>query len=114
MAPRKAVGQSIVSRRAFLAPDAERAQHAAEAIDPLRQLAVGPAAARIDIDRLVGTASLEVAPDDVGGEIVGARDRVERRTGIDLRRGRRGDVGKGHRLQSSVASAGDQPAANGE
>ena len=62
MAPRKAVGQSIVSSErehdALLAPDPERAQHAAEALHPLGELAVGPAPERIDIDRLVGAAGL--------------------------------------------------------
>ena len=62
----------------LLAAHAERAQARGEARDAVGELAVGPGAARIDEGRLVGTAGLEIAVEDVGGEIVVARDRAHR------------------------------------
>ena len=41
------------NQHALLAPDPERAQHVAEALDALGELAIGPGAARIDVGRLV-------------------------------------------------------------
>ena len=49
------------------------AQQVAEAVDALGELAVGQASARIDIDGLVGASGLEIAREDVGGEVVDAR-----------------------------------------
>ena len=72
---------SSADQDALLAPDAERAQRGAEARDAVGELAVGPAAARIDEGRLVGAAGVEIALENVGGEIVVARD-VAARTGI--------------------------------
>ncbi len=83
MAPRNAVGQSMVSSEreqdALLAPDPERAQRMAEALHPVGELAVGPASARIDIGGLVGAAGGEIALQHVGGKIVVARDLVASR-----------------------------------
>ena len=61
---------------ALLAADAERAQHVAEALDALGKLAIGPAAARIDKGEFAGAAGIEIALENIGGEIVVARDRV--------------------------------------
>ena len=80
---------------ALLAPDSERAQHVAEAVHALGELAVGPTSTRIDIDRLVGAPGLEVALDDIGGEVVAARDRVDGGARIDRRRELRGGIGHG-------------------
>ena len=70
---------------ALLAADAERAQHVAEALDALGEIAVGPAAARIDKGQFCGTAGIEIALENVGGEIVVARDRAFGRTRRQIR-----------------------------
>src|SRR5262249_53090749 len=77
------------------APDPERAQHVAEAIHALGELPVGPTSARIDIDRLVRAPGLEVALDDVGREVVIARNRVDGGARIDRRREPRGGIRHG-------------------
>src|SRR5262249_44476829 len=85
-------------------PDPERAQHVAEAIHALGELTVGPTSARIDIDRLVGAPGLEVALDDVGGEVVVARNRVDGGARIDRRRELRRGIGHGARPQISSSA----------
>ena len=70
-------------QNALLPPHAERAQHSAEAVDPLGELTVGPASARIDIGRLIGASGLEIAPQDVGREVVVARNGFDGRAGVD-------------------------------
>ena len=61
---------------AFLAADAERAQHIGKFVDARCQIAIGPTLALIDISELAGAAGFEIALEDVGGEIVVARDRI--------------------------------------
>src|SRR4029077_1169447 len=61
---------------ARLAPDAERPQRVAEAVNAVGELAIAPTSARIDKRRLVGAPSLEIALDDVRREVVIARDRL--------------------------------------
>ena len=90
---------------ALFAPDPERTQHVAEAVHALGELAVGPTSARIDIDRFVRAPGLEVALDDVGGEIVAARDRVDGGARIDRRRELRGGIGHGALPQISSSAA---------
>jgi hypothetical protein len=89
----------------LLAPDSERTQHMAEAVHALGELAIGPASARIDIDRLVGAPGLEVALDDIGGEVVAARDRIDGGARIDRRRELRGGIGHGALPQISSSAA---------
>ena len=62
-------------QNALLAPHVERAQRVAETLDAVGECAVGPAAALIDEGDLVGPAGIEIALENIGGEIVGARDR---------------------------------------
>ena len=69
-------GVEQANQNALFALHAERAQHRAEALDAVGELAVGPGAARIDERGLVGAAGLEVAVQDVGREIVVARNRA--------------------------------------
>src|SRR5205807_5879593 len=90
---------------ALLAADSERAQQVAEAVHALGKLAVGPTSARIDIDRLVGAPGLEVALDDISGEVVAARDRVDGGARIDRRRELRGGIGHGALPQISSSAA---------
>src|SRR5262249_62035270 len=97
----------------LLAPDPERAQHVAEAIHALGELAVGPTSARIDIDRLVGAPGLEVALDDVGGEGVVARNRVDGGARIDRRRELRGGSGHGARRPISSRARETPPFGDG-
>src|SRR5262249_42417941 len=93
----------------LLAPDPERAQHVAEAVHALGELAIGPAATRIDIDRFVGAPGLEVALDDVGSEVVIARDRVDGGSRIDRRRELRGGIGPGAFPPISWSAGGRLP-----
>ena len=78
--PRKAVGQSMVSSSTISTRSSRRtpsdAQHRGKARDAVGKLAVGPGSARIDEGRLVGAAGLQIAVEDIGGEIVVARDRA--------------------------------------
>ena len=73
-------GVEEADQHALFAADVERAQHMAEALDPRRQRRVGVAAAVIDIGDLVAAAGIEIALEDVGGEIVVARNGVGGRT----------------------------------
>jgi hypothetical protein len=57
----------------------------AEAIDALGERAVGPALALIDIGKLVGAAGVEIALEDIGREIVVARNRVDGRAAPQAR-----------------------------
>ena len=66
-------------QNALLAADAERAQHMAEALDPAGEVGIAVAAARIDEGGLAAAAGVEIALEDIGGEIVIARDRGRRR-----------------------------------
>ena len=68
----------------LLAAKPKRAQHMTEAFDAPGEIAIGPALVRrtlalIDIGELAGATGVEIALEDVGGEIVIARDRFERR-----------------------------------
>jgi len=90
---------------ALLAPDSKRAQHVAEAVHPLGELAIGPASARIDKNRLVGAPGLEVARDDVGSEVVAARNCVDGGARIERRRELRGGIGHGAFPQISSSAA---------
>ena len=99
---------SSAMQNALLAPDPEGAQHIAEAIDALRELAIGPASARIDVDRLPGAPGREVALEDVGGEVVAARDRLDGRARIDRAGGPDGDVGQSHRTRPRKFVAGNR------
>ena len=67
-------GVEEADQNALLAADAERAQHMAEALDPLGKLGIGVLAAVIDIGEFVAAAGVEIALEDIGGEIVVARD----------------------------------------
>src|SRR5262245_63441598 len=78
----------------------------AEAVRTLGELAIGPTSARVDIGRLAGAPCFEIALDDVGGEVVAARDRVEGRARIDARRKFRGGID--HRAFPQIA----RPASN--
>ena len=98
---------------ALLAPDPERAQRIAEAIDPVGELTVGPASARIDIGRLAGAAGVEIALQYVGGEVVAARNRSDGRAGIDFRRERIGSFGECHWRVSLKVLAGIRPVLGG-
>ena len=79
-------------QHAFFAPHAERAQHMAEALDAVGELAVAPCPVRIDEGGLAGAAGGEISVQDIGREIVVARDRIGGRRGrqrsrIDRHRG---------------------------
>ena len=65
-------------QHALLAAHAEPAQHVAEAVDAFGERAVGPALALVDIDKPAGSAGVEIAPENVGREIVVARNRGDR------------------------------------
>ena len=67
-------GVEEADQNAFLAAAAERAQHLAEAIDPVGKRGIGVLAAVIDIGEFVAAAGVEIALEDIGGEIVVARD----------------------------------------
>src|SRR5262249_12551055 len=88
---------------ALLAADSERAQHVAEAVHALGELPIGPASARIDKNRLVGAPGLEVARDDVGGEVVAERNRVDGGARIERRRELR--RGSGHGALPQIPSS---------
>ncbi len=68
-------GVEQADQDALLAADAERAQHMAEALDALGKLAIGAGAAVIDEGGFAAAAGVEIALEDIGGEIVIARDR---------------------------------------
>ena len=59
----------------------------AEPLHPVGELAVAPAAASIDIGGLVGAAGIQIPRQDIGGEIVVARNRVD--GGLRIEAGRR-------------------------
>ena len=63
-------------QNAILAADAEGAQHAAEAIGAVGELAVGQRFPRVDEGDFRRAAGVEIALEDVGGEIVIARNRI--------------------------------------
>lgn len=64
---------------ALLAADAERTQHVTETFDALGKLPVSAAAAVVDIGELAGAAGVEIAFENVGGEVVVARHAVSGR-----------------------------------
>jgi hypothetical protein len=88
-------GVEQAQQHALFAPQPVGAQHMAETFDPLGQFAVGPALsgasilAVIDEGELAGAPGIDIALEDSGGEIVLARDRLERRP---RRRARRGGI----------------------
>ena len=67
-------GVEEADQNAFLAAAAERAQHLSEALDPVGKRGIGVLAAGIDIGEFVAAAGIEIALEDIGGEIVVARD----------------------------------------
>ena len=64
---------------ALLAADVERAQRAAEAVDPRGEIAIGPAPARIDIGDFLAAPGVQIVFEDGTSEIVVARDRINGR-----------------------------------
>ena len=71
-------GVGEADQDAFLAAHAERAQDVAEALDAFGQFAIGIAAALVDERDLPGASGIEIALEDIGGEIVVARYRLDR------------------------------------
>ena len=80
---------------ALLAADAERAQRMGKTLHALRKLAVAVAAAMIDEGDLAAAAGVEIALEDIGREIVVARDGVS---------GRARRQGSAERYSSGVSS----------
>ncbi len=68
-------GVEQTHQHALLAADAQRAQHVAEALGALGEIGIAVFAAMIDEGDLAGAAGIEIALENVGGEIVVARDR---------------------------------------
>src|SRR5262249_24171895 len=87
---------------ALLAPDAERPQGVAEALNALGELAIAPTSARIDKGRLVSAPGLEITLDDVRRKVVIARDRLGGCARIGARRKLCGGIEHGAFPQSLV------------
>jgi hypothetical protein len=68
-------GVEQANQDAFFAAQAETAQHMAEPLDAVGEIGIAVFAAMIDEGDLVGAAGVEIALQDVGGEIVVARHR---------------------------------------
>ena len=73
-------GVGEAHQHALFAAHVERAQHMTEALDPRRQRRIAVAAAVIDIGDFLAAPGVEIALEDVGGEIVVARHGVDWRT----------------------------------
>jgi len=67
-------GVEEAQKNALLAAHVERAQYMAEAFDALGEFAIGEAGPRIDIRKLGGAPGVKVALEDIGREIIFARN----------------------------------------
>ena len=63
----------------LLPPDRQRSQRIAKAIDAISELAIGPRSARINKGRLAAASCRKIALENVGREIVRARNGLDRR-----------------------------------